>query len=148
MATTPTTATKTPWHLWVVGGISLLWNLVGALDFFMTQTRNAAYMKNFTPAQLDFFYGFPFWVVAAWGIATWGGALGSLLLLLRKGVAVPVFLLSFLGMILTTVHNFGLSNGLKVMGGLGSLAFSVIIFVVGYLLFDYARAMRGRGVLR
>jgi len=148
MADTRTPATRTPWHLWLVGGFSLLWNLGGAMDFFMTQTRNAAYMKNFTPAQLDFFYGFPFWVVAAWGIATWGGALGSLLLLLRKGVAVPVFLLSFLGIVLTTVRNFVLANGLKVIGGLGPLAFSVIIFVVGYLLFAYARAMRGRGVLR
>jgi hypothetical protein len=148
MADIRTPATRTPWHLWLVGGISLLWNLGGAMDFFMTQTRNAAYMKNFTPAQLDFFYGFPFWVVAAWGIATWGGALGSLLLLLRKGVAVPVFLLSFLGIVLTTVRNFVLANGLKVIGGLGPLAFSVIIFVVGYLLFAYARAMRGRGVLR
>lgn len=148
MADIRTPATRTPWHLWLVGGISLLWNLGGAMDFFMTQTRNAAYMKNFTPAQLDFFYGFPFWVVAAWGIATWGGALGSLLLLLRKGVAVPVFLLSFLGIVLTTVRNFVLANGLKVIGGLGPLVFSAIIFVVGYLLFAYARAMRGRGVLR
>ncbi len=148
MATTPPAATKAPWHLWVVGVISLLWNLVGAFDFYMTQTRNAAYMQAFTPAQLDFFYGFPFWVVAAWGIATWGGALGSLLLLLRKGVAMPVFLVSFLGMVLTTIHNFGLSNGLKVMGGVGPLIFSTVIFVVGYLLFIYARALRRQGVLR
>ncbi|RFC42512.1 MAG: hypothetical protein DUW69_002386 [Verrucomicrobia bacterium] len=61
---------------------------------------------------------------------------------------MPVFLLSFLGIVLTTVRNFVLANGLKVIGGLGPLAFSVIIFVVGYLLFAYARAMRGRGVLR
>ena len=87
-------------------------------------------------------------MVAAWGIATWGGALGSLLLLLRKGVAVPVFLISFVGMVLTTIHNFGLSNGLKVMGGVGPLIFSTVIFVVGYLLYVYARALRRRGVLR
>jgi hypothetical protein len=132
----------------VVGVVYLLWSLVGAFDFFMTQTRNAAYLKAFTPAQLDFCYSLPFWMVAAWGIATWGGALGSLLLLLRKVVAVPVFLVSFLGMVLMTIRNFGFANGLKAMGGVGGLIFSVIIFVVGYLLFVYARALRRRGVLR
>ena len=55
MPTTPTPAIKAPWHLWLVGVISLLWNLMGAFDFYITQTRNAAYMKAFTPAQLDFF---------------------------------------------------------------------------------------------
>ncbi len=60
---------KTPWHVWVVGIVSLLWNSFGAMDFVMTQTRNRAYMSSFTPAQLEFYYGFPLWVVAAWGIA-------------------------------------------------------------------------------
>ncbi len=145
-ATTP--APRTPAHLWAIGVVSLLWNAVGALDFVMTETRNAAYLKGFTQTQLDFFYGFPLWVVAAWGIATWGGMLGSLLLLLRRRLAVPVLLVSFLGMVLTTIHNFLLANGLQVMGGVGALVFSVAIFVVGLLLWLYARFMCRRGVLR
>jgi hypothetical protein len=86
--------------------------------------------------------------VAAWGVATWGGVFGSLLLLARKGLAVPFFLASFIGMILTTIYDFGLADGLKVMGGVGPLIFSSIIFLVGILLWVYARAMRRRGVLR
>jgi CHASE2 domain-containing sensor protein len=132
----------------VVGGVSLLWNCVGALDFVMTETRNAAYLKGFTQAQLDYFYNFPGWAIAAWGIATWGGVLGSLLLLARKGFAVPLLLVSFIGMVLTTIYNFGLSDGMKVMGGVGPLIFSVSIFVVGFLLWLYARAMQRRSVLR
>jgi hypothetical protein len=148
MADTTAPLTKAPWHLWVVGGLSLLWNSVGALDFVMTQTKNAAYMKGFTPAQLEFYYGFPLWVVAAWGIATWGGVLGSLLLLLRKGLAVHLLLASFVGMVITTVRNFGLSNGMEVMGGASALVFSIAIFVIGGLLLVYAWSMRKRGVLR
>jgi hypothetical protein len=141
-------APKTPWHLWVVGVVSLLWNSGGALDFVMTQTKNAAYMKGFTQAQLDFFYGFPLWVVAAWGIATWGGVVGSLLLLFRRKLAVPLFLASFIGMVLTTIHNYGLSNGWQVMGGVGPLIFSAVIFVIALLLWLYTRALGRRGVLR
>jgi len=143
---TPQSA-KRPWHLWVVGVVSLLWNSVGAMDFVLTQTRNKAYMSAFTPAQLEFYYGFPFWVVVAWGIAVWGGVLGSLLLLFRKSCAVHLFLASLLCIILTDIHNYALSDGLTVMGGGDTLIFSCVIFVIGALLFVYARAMRKRGVL-
>ena len=100
-----------------------------------------------TPEQLDFFYGFPAWVVAFWALAVWGAVLGSVLLLLRKRLAVPVFLVSFLSMVVTTFHNFVLSDGLSVMGDPFSLLFSAIIFVFALLLYIYAKAMRERGVL-
>jgi hypothetical protein len=140
---------KTPWHLWAIGVASLLWNSVGATDFVMTQTKNAAYMRmsGVTPAQLEFYYGYPFWVVAAWGIAVWGGVLGSLLLLLRRRQAFHLFFVSAIGMVLTDIYNFALTNGFKVMGGAGALIFGAVIFVIGVLLLLYARSMCRRGVL-
>lgn len=141
--------TKTPWHLWTVGVLAVLWNSMGALDFFMTQTKNQAYLKDLTPEQLDYFYGFPLWVVCAWGIATWGGLIGSAILLLRRKLAVLVLLASFLAMLVTTVHNFALNDGLKAMGGgAGALVFTGVIFVIALLLLLYSRAMRKQGVLR
>jgi len=147
MADATIQTTKAPWHIWVVGVVSLLWNSVGVMDFFMTETRNKTYMVDFTPAQLDFYYSFPPWVVAAWGIAVCGGALGSLLLLLRKNLAVHLFLLSLVGIVLTDVRNFAHPNGMEIMGGLKALAFSGVIFVIGVLLLVYARSMRKQGVL-
>jgi len=138
---------RTPWHLWVVGILSLLWNAMGAFDYLMTETRNAAYMAQFTPEQLAYFTSFPKWVIAAWALAVWGGVLGSVLVLLRRGLAVEVFLFSFLAMLVTMVHNYLLSPGLKVMGGPGPLLFSTVIVVVALLLIVYARGMRKRGVL-
>jgi len=73
-----TRSVRAPWHLWVIGVIALLWNAVGAFDYVMTKTKNAAYMSAFTPEQLAFFYGFPAWVIAAWAIAVWGGVFGAL----------------------------------------------------------------------
>jgi hypothetical protein len=139
----------TPRHLWIVGGLSLLWNAVGAMDFTMTVTRNAGYLKGFTPEQLAYFSSFPAWVVAAWGIATWGSVVGSVLLLLRRGLAFHLFLASFVGMVLSMVHNYILTDGLKAMGGgVGAVIFCVVIFAIGVLLLVYTRAMRRRGVLR
>ena len=36
---------KTPWHLWAVGVISLLWNGYGGYDFIMTTTQGETYMR-------------------------------------------------------------------------------------------------------
>lgn len=135
-----------PWHLWLVGILGLLWNLVGAYDYLMTETENEAYMASFTPEQLDYFYSFPTWVVGTWAIAVWGGVLGALLLLLKKRLAAGVLLVSFLSMAITAVYNFGLSDGAAVMG-MGAVAFSALIFVIALGLWFYARTMAQKGVL-
>ncbi len=137
---------RTPRHLWVVGIVALLWNAVGAMDYLMTQTRNESYMSQFTPEQLSFFYGFPTWVVAFWAIAVWAGVLGAILLLMRKRLAVPVFVASFLAMVVTSFHNYVLSNGAEVTGLLG-LGFSALIFLIAAGLIVYARAMNSKGAL-
>ena len=41
-------------------------------------------MGQFSPEQLEFFYGFPTWLVAFWAIAVWGGVLGVVLLLIAQ----------------------------------------------------------------
>jgi ribose/xylose/arabinose/galactoside ABC-type transport system permease subunit len=132
----------------VIGIVALLWNCIGAFDYLMTQTRNAAYMSAFPPEQLAWFYGLPVWVVAAWAIAVWGGVLGSILLLLRRRLAVPVFLASLVAMVVTTFQNWVLANAAEVFPDTFSRVFSVVIFVVTVGLYFYARAMRERGVLR
>lgn len=113
----------------------------------MTETRNESYMSQFTPEQLEYFYGFPGWVVAFWAIAVWGSVLGSVLLLLRARAAAPVFLISFLAMVVTSFHNFFLSEGLEMMGTAGAI-FSGFIFLFALALWLYARSMAERGVLR
>lgn len=149
MAASPTSSVQAPWHLWVVGVLSLLWNGMGAMDFTLTQVRSAAYLRALTPEQLAYFQGIPSWAVLAWGLATWGSMGGSLLLLLRRGFAVQLFLVSFLGMVTTMVYNYALTDGLKAMGGgVGSVIFSAVIGVVAGLLLIYARATRRSGVLR
>lgn len=140
--------TKTPWHLWAVGIVGLLWSAMGAMDYVMTQLRNEGYMAKFTPEQLEYFYGFPTWVIATWALAVWSGVAGGILLLLRKRVAEQLFLVSLISMVLTTIYNYGMSNGLEVMGGAGPLMFTALIFLVAVGLWLYARAMRTRGVIR
>jgi hypothetical protein len=143
-----TTSKPTPWHFWLIGIVGLLWSSVGAYDYIMTQTQNEAYMANFSAEQLEFFYGFPTWVTATWAIAIWGGVLGAVFLILRRRLAEPIFLVSLVAMILTTIHNYGLSNGLEVSGDAFSLVFTAVIFLSSIGLWWYAKAMRTNGTLK
>jgi len=142
------TNNRAPWHLWTVGIIGLLWSSIGAMDFVMTQMENEAYMSAFTEEQLKFFYGLPAWTIVAWAIAVWGGVVGSLFLLLRNQNAAWVFLVSLIAMVLTAIQNYGLSNGMEVMGDALSLIFTGIIFVASVGLYMYARAMQTNGLLK
>ena len=137
---------KTPVHLWIVGILSVLWNAGGAFDYSATQLRIESYMGQFTPEQLEYFYGFPAWMDAVWAIGVWGALLGSLSLLLRKAWATWLFGASILGMALSSVYSLVLTDGMAAMGS-GALAFTAVIWVIALLLFFYARAMTKRGVL-
>jgi hypothetical protein len=140
------TSVKTPVHLWIVGILSILWNAVGAFDYVATQSRLESYMSQFTPEQLEYFYAFPAWMDSAWAVGVWGSVLGSIFLLLRKSWAVWLFGASILGLAVSTVYNFILSDGMAVMGS-GAAIFTSVIWAIVLLLFFYARAMAKRGVL-
>jgi len=140
------TTAKTPIHLWIVGILSVLWNAGGAFDYTATQLRLESYMSQFTPELLEYFYAFPVWMDAAWAIAVWASLLGSLSLLMRKAWAVWLFGISILGLAVSTVYNFVLSDGLAVMGS-GAAIFSAAIWVIALFLFFYAKAMAARKVL-
>ena len=141
------TTSKVSRHLWIVGALSLLWNAMGAFDYSATQLRLEFYMSQFTPEQLAYFDGFPAWAVAAWAIAVWSSLLGSLSLLLRKSWAVALFGIAIAGMVITSIYNLVLTDGLSMMGT-GGMVFTALIWLIALCLFFYARAMARRGVLR
>lgn len=137
---------NTPVHLWIVGGLALLWNAMGAFDYLATMIEFEPYMSSFSEEQLEYFYGFPAWVVSTWAVAVWGAFFGAIALLLRSRWAVWLFGASLVGFVLTSLYNFVLSNGAEIMGGVG-VAFSAAIGIIAILLVIYARRMSARGVL-
>ena len=64
---------RTPVHLWIVAVLATIWNAFGAFDYVMTQTRNEAYLANFTDPQRAYFESFPMWMEATWAFGVWGG---------------------------------------------------------------------------
>ena len=141
-----TMTVKTPWHLWVVGALALLWNGYGGYDYVMTQTNNAAYLAQFTAEQRAYFDSYPMWMEAVWAVGVWGGVLGAVLLLLRMKWAFHAFLASLIAFAISVVYG-QMSDGAALMGTTG-MVFSAAIFLIGLGLTVYARAMTRKGVLR
>ncbi len=131
-----TLAARPPRHLWIIGGLALVWSLLGALDFSLLVTRNAWYLSHFTPEQIEHGNSYPDWLVAAWTIAVCCGVIGTLLILMRKKLAVSVLLVSFLFWMLWAAK-------LDVAGDI-SLAVPLLPVLVSIV---YARFMTRAGVL-
>ncbi len=139
---------RAPWHLWLIGVVSLVWNGFSAADYVMTQIQLESYMSQFTDAQRAYFTSFPSWVQGSWALAVWLSVSGSILLLLRSRYAGACFGLALLFMGATSVHNFILAEiSMIQIAGSGALWFSLSIVIVAMLLWFYARTMRQRGVL-
>ncbi len=142
-----TKATGRPWHLWVVGIIGFLWSSIGVMSFLMVQMRVEAVMSQYPADQREYFETFPFWAVAFWAIGVFGGAIGCLLMLLKKRLAAPILLASVIGAIVSNLGGLFFLGGLEVMGGTGALGFAVFIILFAAFLTLYARAMCKRGIL-
>jgi hypothetical protein len=146
-------AARTPAHLWIVGILSLLWNCVGATDYFMTRTHNAGYLKMTMP-KVDpvTFYGWvenmPLYAQVGWGLGVWLALLGSVLLLMRSRWAVWSFGISLVGAILSLGYQIALAPPMPGEGGAANSIMAAVIIVIALALFLYARAMEKKGVLR
>ena len=142
---------RTPAHLWIVGALGLLWNAFGAVDYVMTRTQRAAWIDRMMPGvdgqhYMAYIDGFPIWVSLAWGLGVWGGLLGVVLLLMRKAIAVPVLLVSFLGALLGIGWQMVNPVDIAEMNeGAGAvMPYVVIVIALGLWLYARAQASAGR----
>jgi hypothetical protein len=46
---------KTPIHLWIIGGVTLLWNAMGAMDYVMAKMQVAAYIEMWSDLEQAYF---------------------------------------------------------------------------------------------
>ena len=145
---------KTPWHLWVVGVVSLLWFAGGANDYVQTKTGNMDYLgmaaeNSGVPLQVmvDYFGAYPMWATIAWAMGVWGAVAGAILLLLRSRFAFHGMVVSLVGLVLSTIYTFT-SDVPAEMVSTFALVFSAVIFLSVIGVAYYAKRMTAAGVLR
>ena len=142
-------AVKTPWHLWVIGAISLLWNAFPALDFTLTNLQNEFWLSPLTQPQREFILGAPLWADVCWALGGFGSLVGSILLLMRSRHAVTAFLLSAVGLAGSAYYQLVQNaEAMQTLFGGVTVYITATVAVVLLGLILYARAMTAKGVLR
>lgn len=86
--------------------------------------------------------GRPVWATGAFAVAVIVGALGGLLLLLRKSAATYMFIASLAGVIVTMIHTLGVDYDFTPVE---LLVMVVMPAVVAALLIWYSKHAEGRG---
>ena len=139
-----TSAIRTPWHLWVVGIATLLFNAIGIYSYTITQTGSLADL-GMTADQIAYFDSFPAWADGAWALGVWGAFAGSILLLLRRKIAFAAFLIATIGLVGTTYFELVVS---RIPESLQNPVLMAAIWITTLFSLWYSRRMAAAGVLR
>jgi hypothetical protein len=131
------------WSFWVIGAIALIWNVMGVINFFEQMNPNV--LAAYRASERAIVEGRPLWATIGFAIAVFGGALGCLLLLLRKSGAYYLFVASLLGVIVTMTHTLGVGIDF----GLGEILGIILMpLVVAAFLIWYSKHAKSKGWIR
>ena len=137
---------NTPTWFKVVAVVALLWNLLGCLAFFSDLLLSTEDLAKLPEAQQALYAARPGWAVAATAVAVFGGVLGCLGLLLRRKWALPVLILSLLGILIQDFGLFVLADGASLAGPV-AVVMQAVVLAVGIGLVWLSRKGIARGWL-
>jgi len=153
-STTSTSATssstKGSVSYWVVAVLGLLWNLFGGYDYWMTRTRNLDYLRQMglNPSDvLAMIDTMPIWGQLGWGFGVWGSVAGSVLMLMRSRFAIPAFLASFVGAVVSFASQLASAMPASLDTPMSKVVPLVILAIVLFL-WSFCRNALKRGILR
>jgi len=132
---------KPPIWFWAVAIIALLWNLFGLFNFYVSTFDQVTILATLNQEQRELFESMPMWATIAFGIATIGGTLASIGLLLRKKWAKQLFIISLIALVAQFVNWLFIQKAPEVFPN--SYTMPITVTVMGILLVLYTQyAMR------
>lgn len=134
------------WYL-PVAVLALLWNLIGCWAYVQDVMVTPEQLATMTPELQALRAARPLWSVAATAVAVWGGALGSLGLVLRRLWAQPLLIASLAGCIVQDFSFYMLGQS---HGGIDStvVVLQGLVLAIAVALVMLARQARAKGWLR
>lgn len=123
---------------------SLLFMLLGCIGLALHVMTDPATLPLDQRAQME---ALPIWVFAAWAVAIVAGALGALLLVLRRPAADPLLLISAVAVIIWFVGMF-VSPEFRPLMTTSDVVIAIVVSALTCLVFAFARRSRQQGWLR
>ncbi len=125
------------WSFWLISVFGLLWNVGGVINYLM-QT-NLEFVSTLPETHRAIIEGRPIWATGGFAIGVFGGAIGCLLLLLRKSIAFYVFIISLLGIIITMVHTINVASS-EISFSIGEIVVMILLpIIVAVILIWYTK---------
>lgn len=138
--------TSVPRMFYWISGAALVWNLLGVMAYVGQVTMSPETLAAMPEVERTLYENTPSWVTSAFALAVNAGAIGCLLLVLRKALAVPVLILSLAAVLVQMFHNFFLSDAVEVMGA-PAIVGPAFVIVIGIYLVWFANDAKGKGWL-
>ena len=136
---------KLPVSFWIVAAVALVWNLIGLFMYYSGVSATPEQLEAvYSPEQFAAIEATPVWVTSAFATATTFGVIASILLLLRKALALTFFVVSFAALVIQDLYLFVLSDSLAVFGS-SLVVIQGSVFVGGALWIGYAGLARNKG---
>ncbi len=140
------TTTKPTTSFWIITVLALLWNIIGVVAYIMQVTMTPEDIAALPENQQAMYTDVPAWATSAFALATWGGLLANVLLLVRKKLAGPLFVASFFAILVSMYHSFFMTNMLEVSGASGTILPICIILIGAFMIF-FTRNAAAKGWL-
>lgn len=102
---------------------------MGVMAYIAQVTMGAEEIAALPENEQALYESLPMWATSAFAIGVWGGALGSLFLLLRKTWATPVLVLSLIGVLVQMYHSFFVIDSIAVYGPGGVIMPIMVILI-------------------
>jgi len=123
---------------WILGGFALLWNLMGVGAFISQMSMSAQTLAALSQSEQDLYAATPSWVNVAFGVAVIGGAIGCVLLLMKKSASHYVLWLSLIGVLVQMSYVFFVSKAFEIYGP-GQAVMPIMVIIVAIVLVWYSK---------
>ena len=120
------------WSFWVISTLMLIWNVMGCVNYFIQM--NPEMVSSYRETEQAIISARPSWATVAFAVAVFGGALGCVLLMLKKSISFYLFIASLLGVVVTMIHTLGagIDFGIGEISGIIIMPLVVATFLIWY----------------
>ena len=132
---------------WIIGIIALLWNGSGVYYYLNSAFETEASTAGLTPEQIDFMNNVPAWYTAFFALAVFGGIIASILFLMKKKMAVPLFILSFVCATINQIYWLFGTDAPAVFADHHPYLMPILVVIIAVFLVWYSRDQKAKGIL-
>lgn len=130
-----------PTWFWIASILALVWNLLGVIAYIQQVTLTPEALAAMAETERALYENTPAWANAAFAIAVFGGALGSLLMLIKKALAESIFIVSLIAVLVQMSSAFFIMDSFAEFGP-GVVIMPIIVIAIACLLVWFARSSK------